>query len=124
MTATKTPGRTRHDRKAARAATAAEPTNLAATEDAENLFRPTRHDAIRPDPANPRKIFDEDDLVDLAESISRDGLLEPLVLRAIDEEPGQFMLIAGERRWRAIGLAIKNGFWPAERAVPAMLRQV
>lgn len=85
-------------------------------------FAEIAHSAIRPDPANPRKVFDEDGLAELAASIAADGLLEPLVVREI--EPGDFMLIAGERRWRAIGQAIAGGAWPAERLVPAMIRQV
>lgn len=91
---------------------------------AAEAFRPTLHADIRPDPRNPRKIFDEDGLQELAASIARDDLLEPLVIRPIEGEADAFMLIAGERRWRAIGLAIEVGTWPADKPVPAMLRAV
>ncbi|WP_457597598.1 ParB/RepB/Spo0J family partition protein [Hydrogenimonas sp.] len=57
---------------------------------------------IRPNPYQPRKHFDERALEELAESIRRHGLLQPVVV--IEEEDG-YMLIAGERRVRASELA-------------------
>ena len=53
---------------------------------------------IRPNPAQPRQHFDEDSLAELAESIRRHGVLQPVLLRASGDG---FELIAGERRWRA-----------------------
>ena len=53
---------------------------------------------IRPNPAQPRQHFDEDSLDELAESIGRHGVLQPILVRAVE---GGFELIAGERRWRA-----------------------
>lgn len=91
---------------------------------ADNAYRPTLHAAIRPDPNNPRKLFDPDGLAELAASIAKDGLLEPLVIRPISGEDGAFMLIAGERRWRAIGEAIKAGTWAVSEPIPAMVRLV
>jgi ParB family chromosome partitioning protein len=82
------------------------------------------HHQIRPDPANPRKAFDQDGLDELEASIVADGLGEPLLIRADPEQAGGFMLIAGERRWRAIGQAIAHGDWPAEQPVDCMLREV
>jgi ParB family chromosome partitioning protein len=59
---------------------------------------------IEPSPLNPRKRFDEEALGELAASVARDGVLEPLVVRALppgpDGEP-RHGLIAGERRLRA-----------------------
>jgi ParB/RepB/Spo0J family partition protein len=59
--------------------------------------------AIRPDPKQPRHVFDEQALKELARSILNDGLQQyPIVRRADD---GQYVLVAGERRWRACQLA-------------------
>lgn len=57
---------------------------------------------VRPDPNNPRKIFDEDELIALADSIKQNGLLQPILVRKVANE---FHIIAGERRWRATKLA-------------------
>lgn len=59
--------------------------------------------AIRPNPYQPRKEFDEYELQQLAESIRQNGLLQPLSVRAIGS--GYYELIAGERRLRACKLA-------------------
>lgn len=56
--------------------------------------------SIRPNPFQPRKKIDERELAELADSIGTSGLLQPVVVRAVPG--GQFELIAGERRWRAI----------------------
>ena len=53
---------------------------------------------IRPNPEQPRKAFEEEALAELAESITRHGVLQPILVRAVD---GGFEIIAGERRWRA-----------------------
>jgi ParB family chromosome partitioning protein len=57
---------------------------------------------IRPNPKQPRKFFDEDHLQELAESIRRDGLQEPVIVR---ERNGEYELVSGERRVRASVLA-------------------
>lgn len=68
---------------------------------------------IRPNPAQPRKQFDEAAMAELTESIRRHGVLQPVLLRVAGDG---FELIAGERRWRA-----------AQRAqlhtVPALVRE-
>ncbi len=56
-----------------------------------------RHIVVNPD--QPRTVFDNDRLDELAESIRREGLLQPLVVR--EREPGEYELVAGERRLRA-----------------------
>ena len=61
--------------------------------------------SIKTNPNQPRKIFKEKDLEELAESIKENGIIQPLVVAAM--ENGQFELIAGERRLRA---AKKAGF--------------
>lgn len=60
-------------------------------------------DSIRPNPKQPRTVFDEDELNELVESIAEVGLLQPVVVRPLDdsgEEPA-YELVMGERRWRA-----------------------
>jgi len=57
---------------------------------------------IRPNPFQPRKTFDEETLLELAESIKNDGLLQPIV---VTEDIDGYVLIAGERRLRASKLA-------------------
>ena len=58
---------------------------------------------IKPNPNQPRKIFDEEKLHELSESIKEHGLLQPIVV--IENKDGTFTLIAGERRLRAHKLA-------------------
>lgn len=60
------------------------------------IFLPAR--AIRPNPAQPRKVFREESLQELAESIRQHGVLQPLSVRRVN---GNYELIAGERRLRA-----------------------
>jgi ParB family chromosome partitioning protein len=57
---------------------------------------------IRPNPFQPRKNFDEEALQELAESIKNDGLLQPIV---VSEDIDGYVIIAGERRFRASKLA-------------------
>ncbi|WP_394966037.1 ParB/RepB/Spo0J family partition protein [Candidatus Allofournierella excrementigallinarum] len=58
---------------------------------------------IEPDKDQPRKDFDEQALAELADSIARHGLLQPIAVRAA--AGGAYKIIAGERRWRAARLA-------------------
>ena len=61
---------------------------------------------VRPNPFQPRKTFNEEALLELAESIKKDGLLQPIV---VSEDIDGYVLIAGERRLRASKLAkVKN----------------
>ncbi|GAA5048461.1 ParB family chromosome partitioning protein [Thermocatellispora tengchongensis] len=60
-------------------------------------------DAITPNPRQPREIFDQEALRELADSIKEVGLLQPIVVRVAG--PKQFELIMGERRWRASKMA-------------------
>jgi ParB family transcriptional regulator, chromosome partitioning protein len=54
---------------------------------------------ISPNPNQPRGYFDEEGLVELAQSVGEFGVLQPILVRPLPD--GQFQLIAGERRWRA-----------------------
>lgn len=56
---------------------------------------------LRANPRNPRKIFDTEALDDLAASIRERGLIQPIVVRAVDGVADVYEIIAGERRWRA-----------------------
>ena len=56
---------------------------------------------IKPDPEQPRQVFDQDGLEELANSIKSNGLLQPISVRATD---GGYTIIAGERRYRATEL--------------------
>lgn len=58
---------------------------------------------IEPNPNQPRKNFEQQALHELADSIRENGLIQPLVVRPIED--GRYMLIAGERRWRACRMA-------------------
>ena len=57
---------------------------------------------IIPDPDQPRRFFDEEALRELADSIRRHGVVQPIV---VTPRGAQFMIVAGERRWRAAQLA-------------------
>ena len=83
---------------------------------------------IMPNPSQPRKIFQEDELRSLAQSITENGLLQPVTVR---KENGVFYLIAGERRLRACKLAglkeipaIISDCEPEDSAVLALLENV
>lgn len=61
-------------------------------------------DAISPNPYQPRTIIDPDKIAQLADSIRTHGLIQPLIVTNAPE-PGRYLLIAGERRWRAARVA-------------------
>lgn len=71
---------------------------------------------IEPNPHQPRRIFNEEHLTALVQSIQVDGIIQPLIV-AKGEKPGRFVLIAGERRWRAAQLA-------GLETVPAIVKNV
>jgi ParB family chromosome partitioning protein len=56
---------------------------------------------LRPNPRNPRRNFAEAELEELASSIRDKGLIQPVVVRRIPDQPQHFEIVAGERRWRA-----------------------
>ena len=68
-----------------------------------------RHEALLsdtyPNPCQPRKLFDQGKLDELAASILEHGLMEPLVVVERPQGDRLFMIVAGERRWRACALA-------------------
>jgi len=69
---------------------------------------------IIPNRYQPRQAFDEEGLKELAASIKAKGVVEPVLVRRLEGD--QYELIAGERRWRAAGLA-------GQTRIPAIIRQ-
>ncbi len=77
-------------------------------------LRELRIEEIRPNPNQPRRVFDEDELAELADSVERCGVLQPIVVRRFE---GAYQIVAGERRYQAAkraGLA----------TVPVVVREV
>jgi ParB family chromosome partitioning protein len=68
-------------------------------------------------PDQPRKIFTEAEVDELAASIREKGVLQPILVRPAPGEEGRYQIVAGERRWRA---AQKAGL----RAVPVLIRDL
>lgn len=64
-----------------------------------------RPESIDPNPHQPRKNFDQKEIEALSKSLKVDGVLQPIIVTKNPETPGRFILIAGERRWRASQLA-------------------
>ena len=58
---------------------------------------------IKSDEEQPRKLFDSEKIAELAESIKAHGIIQPLILRKYMED--QYIIVAGERRWRAAKMA-------------------
>ena len=70
---------------------------------------------LRRNPSQPRKVFAEEDIDELAASIREKGVIQPLLVRPIAGAMGEYEIVAGERRWRA---AQRAGL----REVPAVVR--
>ncbi|MBJ3761550.1 ParB/RepB/Spo0J family partition protein [Maribius pontilimi] len=62
-------------------------------------------DKVHPNPDQPRRIFVEESLEELAASIARKGIIQPLILRRHPALPEEYQIVAGERRWRAAQMA-------------------
>src|SRR5436190_764716 len=98
--------------------------------EAESALRHIPVELIRPNPDQPRKEFNGESLLALAESIEARGILQPLVVRAL--AGGTYELIAGERRLRAAKLAhldevpaiVRDADGAAERLELALLENV
>ena len=72
-------------------------------------------DKIKPNPNQPRREFDHQALQDLSDSIRQIGLVQPITIR--DMQDGTYIIIAGERRWRASQMA-------GLTSIPAYIRTV
>ena len=68
-------------------------------------------------PKQPRMDFDGDELNVLAASIRDKGVLQPILVRRSPERPGQYQIVAGERRWRAAQTA-------GLKLIPALIREL
>lgn len=83
------------------------------TDGAVAHYREIPLDQIRPNPRQPREVFEEQALAELVHSLREVGLLQPVLVRPVDDG---YELVAGERRWRAAQAA---GF----TSIPAIVRQ-
>lgn len=72
---------------------------------------------LKRNPDQPRRTFREEDLEDLSNSIREKGVLQPILVRPAPGSPGEYQIVAGERRWRA---AQRAGL----RSVPIMVREL
>jgi len=72
---------------------------------------------IHRNPDQPRRTFGEAELAELAESIREKGVIQPVLLRPSPKTPGEFEIVAGERRWRAAQKAGLTG-------LPAVVREL
>lgn len=59
---------------------------------------------VLPDPEQPRKFFDDAALLELSESFEKTGQLQPILVRENPANPDEWLIVAGERRWRAASL--------------------
>lgn len=90
--------------------------SLLSAEGAKSLgIRHIPIDRIEPNPENPRLLFEESALVELAASITEHGVLQPILVRPLG--PDRYQLVAGERRWRA---AAKAGL----PTIPALVEEL
>lgn len=93
---------------------AEEPTTPAHPVPEGSYFAELEATAVTPNPKQPRTVFDEDAMAELVASIQEVGLLQPIVVRPVED--GKFELVMGERRWRA---AQQAGL----EKVPAIVRE-
>src|ERR1700734_591724 len=63
--------------------------------------RPTPIEFLRPNPRNPRNRFDDEELDELAASIKERGIIQPIVVRAINGVAEAYEIMPGEGRWAA-----------------------
>ena len=66
-----------------------------------DTFKMVPIEFIEPGPWQPRKIFDKDEIDSLANSIKKQGVIQPIILKSKENKKNEFFIIAGERRWRA-----------------------
>jgi ParB family transcriptional regulator, chromosome partitioning protein len=89
----------------------------AAATDIGAVYREIDPALIEPNPRQPRQVFDDEALSELVHSIREFGLMQPIVVRALDAPGGaRYQLVMGERRWRAAQTA-------GLTAIPAIVRE-
>ena len=91
------------------------------TVDIGAVYREIDPASIEPNPRQPRQVFDDEALAELVHSIREFGLMQPIVVRALDGSTGRpggprYQLVMGERRWRAAQAA-------GMAAIPAIVRE-
>lgn len=91
-----------------------EENNLTETNSSENVVD-IQLSAIRPNPYQPRRVFDKGALKELAKSIKESGVFQPIIVRKPDPALDRYEIIAGERRFRASKLA-------GQETIPAIVR--
>ena len=86
-------------------------------------------DAVKPNPEQPRKKIDPETLSELAESIRKQGVIQPILVE--ERADGGYMIVAGERRWRACGKAglsevpvIVRRFTPEQKLEIALVENI
>ena len=96
-----------------------EEANSAATPEARSALgvRELMLDIVHRNPEQPRRAFGEEDLRELTDSVRARGVISPIVVRPAPGKPGEFQIVAGERRWRASQAA-------GLRAIPAVIRDL
>ena len=72
---------------------------------------------IRRNPDQPRRTFGQAELDELAASVREKGVIQPILVRPLEEAPGEYQIVAGERRWRAAQLA-------GLHTVPVLVREL
>jgi ParB family chromosome partitioning protein len=82
-----------------------------------------RLDRIVPDPEQPRQTFDDERLEELAASMRREGVLQPIAVR-YEADADRYVILHGERRWRAAHLAELSSIPAIVRDVPADRRLI
>jgi ParB family chromosome partitioning protein len=96
------------------------PGGSAASTDIGAVYREIDPALIEPNPRQPRQVFDDEALAELVHSIREFGLMQPIVVRAVDvAQPSggqRYQLVMGERRWRAAQAA-------GMTAIPAIVRE-
>lgn len=84
---------------------AAAPATAQESDDSQQKIVEIKVDLIDPNPFQPRKSFNDDELVELAETIEKHGLIQPITVRKVGD---RYQIISGERRTRATKLAGKE----------------
>ncbi|HBV97917.1 MAG: hypothetical protein JL50_07475 [Peptococcaceae bacterium BICA1-7] len=97
--------------------------------DSEGSLREINIGDVLPNPRQPRQVVNEEKLAELAESIKEHGIVQPIVVRPLED--GKFELIAGERRWKACLLlnmeiipAVIRNYGDLEAAAVALIENV
>ena len=87
------------------------------TELADETVQDIKLSLIHPNPYQPRRTFDKEALAELASSIEKSGVFQPIILRQTDPKINRYELIAGERRFRASKIA-------KQKTIPAIVRKM